>query len=354
MKSLLLVFLAILTGVAGRPKVSAQGSIHTVPFALGLSMQPALSGVYEGQWRASLVGLQRNLVLPRSQGGTGQLQQTVHAALQLERDIQAPWFKGGGGLWLDSERMPGLSIQHAQAALAYEVPLSSRVRYHRLRAGFQGGAIQYQLDPSAFSFEDQFDGQGFSRSTLQQLPRESLVRFDLAMGLLFYRIQKIRGNPEFNYYLGGSMRHVNRPEIGFFATEERQLSMLSMLQAGGVLRTRSPWELMGGFMYQYQNDRSHWLGQLAARYSIHEGQSILGQRLAQLLVGINYRPNLSATVLAGLGLQRNLRLACFYEIRTNVRDLLPNQRGGIGLVLQYLWGGSMTDEELNRHPFPDF
>lgn len=353
MKLLLFVVMVAALGLSNARIVKAQALVFPPPFAVGLSIQPALCGAYEGDWRASLVGLQRNLVHPRSQGGTGQLQQLKYAAFQLERSFGSGWRRGGAGLWVDTERSPGLAIQHAQAALSYEVPLGSQIRYHCLRAGFQGGGIQYQLDPSALTFEDQFDGAGFSGTGNQQLPRESLVRFDFSMGVLFYRNQKIRGNPEFNYYIGGSTRHVNRPEIGFFATQERKLSTLWILQTGGVLRTRSPWELLSGLIYQYQNNRSHWLGQLAARYSIYEGQSILGQRLAQVMVGLNYRPNLSATVVAGLGVQRNLRLALFYEIRTNTRELLLNQQGGMGLVLQYLWG-RISDESLNQHPFPDF
>lgn len=331
----------------------AQELLPATPYAAGFALQPALCGAYEGDWRLSLQAFNRNIVQPRSQGGTKTVQQMNHYSLQLERDLNAPWYKGAAGLWLDSERFQGLSIQHAQVALAYDVPLGARTRYHRLRAGFQGGAIQYQVDPDAFTYEDQFDGQGFSGASGQQAPRESLIRYDMSMGMIFYRIQKIRGNPEFNYYLGGALRHLNRPQIGFLASEERQLSMQSLVQAGGILRTRSPWELLPGLIFQHQNDRSNWIGHLALRYSIHEGGSILGKRQAQALVGLYYRPNYSYTILAGLGVEKRWRFAFTYDLRASQHALLQGSRGGMGVALQWLWG-SISDEAVNQSPFPDF
>jgi len=334
-------------------EIQAQELISSAPFATGLSLQPAFCGVYEGDWRLSMHAFNRNIVQNQSQNGKGSILEMNHYSMQLERDIKNKWFAGAGGLWLDSERYPGLSVQHAQGVLAYEVPLGTRARYHRLRAGFQGGAIQYVIDPQSFSFEDQFDGRDFSRTSAQNNAQESIIRYDMSVGLMMYRLQKIRGNPEFNYYGGLALRHLNRPQIGFFSTQTNELSLQTVAQGGGVVRTRSAWELLGGMTLQHQNARTNYMGQLYARYSLHEGNSILGKRLLQMTFGTLYRPNYSWSIVTGLSWEKNWRVAFVYDIRNSSNAMLTNERGGLGVVVQALWGG-IKDENLNQQPFPDF
>ncbi len=99
-----------------------------------------------------------------------------------------------------------------------------------LSVGFQAGLSQHSIDPTRLSFENQFDGQSLNEAIAsgEEFARTSIWNYDLGAGLAWtYSVDKYT-----NYYVGGSIRHLNRQQIGFLEDSEDRRDMKYSLYGG--------------------------------------------------------------------------------------------------------------------------
>lgn len=186
----------------------AQDFSYTQIFAHTSTLSPAMTGLHNGQFKASI--LYRN---------------------QWVRAVDQPFTMGGGYIDLRS-KVPfkvaskdafgiGLGfVAENQGIINYKKNnFNINVAYHKaldyqgahtLSAGAQLGFLQNAVGYENITFVDQFDGTGFNLSTSEDLPVNSINSLDVGMGLHYQYTQD-----ESLLSAGLSMFHINAPDLSF-------------------------------------------------------------------------------------------------------------------------------------------
>ncbi len=186
----------------------AQDFSYTQVFAHSSTLSPALTGLHNGQFKASI--LYRN---------------------QWVRAVDKPFTMGGGYVDLRS-KMPfkenskdafgiGLDfVTENQGIIQYKKnSFNVNAAYHKaldfqgahtLSAGAQLGFLQNSVGYENTTFMDQFDGTGFNLSTSEDLPANLINSLDFGMGINYQYIHN-----EDLISTGLSMYHINSPDISF-------------------------------------------------------------------------------------------------------------------------------------------
>ena len=321
----------------------AQDPSYAIIYSHPMLLTPSFAGLAMGDFNATISHRSR-VTTPTTNFNT--------SILSANLPVHTNFAQGGLGLLVGTDVAGGIRTTDAQLAFSYEAPLGTKVRYHHLRAGFQFGMVQRQLIETDFKFEDQFDGLGFNLPTGDKFDNISVLSPDISMGLMWYRTQKIKGNPEFNHYLGFALHHINRPSIGFFDQGQEKMNMRSSLIAGGRLRTRTPFDFNVNFGYMMQNNSSMWNASFFARYVLYENNVWFGREKAAFMLGGTLRNMEAATVFGGFQLQRTLTLGFGYDFLVTQETLAPTAYGGMQVMCSYLFGGQKYRNP--EHPFPSF
>jgi len=105
--------------------------------------------------------------------------------------------------------------------------------FHQIGLGFQGVYVSKRLDVNSLKFEDMLRSDGFTGLTQEDFTNYhlDLSYFDLNAGF-FYNGTTDGSN---NFYLGGSMYHINKHEETFTDTGHYYMASRLTLQAGGMV-----------------------------------------------------------------------------------------------------------------------
>lgn len=334
-----LLFISLVMFLAAN--LQAQDPNLSLPFANPQLLNPAFSGLVEGDLRFNVAHRWRRATLDAD------LQTSYFSA---DYAIRNRFMQGGAGLFFNTDKTPGLRKTNATASFAYEVPFGVKVRYHHLRAGFQAGIIHQNVTPSELLFEDQFNGTGFSGSTAEGFDRMSMISPDISVGLLYYRTQKIRGNPEFNYFLGASAQHVNRPKMSFIETAGEQSNMRISGLAGGKFRTRSPLDFNVNTMWWMQNNSQQLLVNFFARYIFFDNGIPFGRHNASIMLGASWRSNDAVTGYLGFEYKKSLSVGLAADLYTPP-VVYANSYGGLQVMVSYLIGHQKHRDPALPFPF---
>lgn len=341
MKQLLVILLTFLLAALC---VRAQDPSYAIVYSHPLILTPSFAGLAEGTFNATLSHRVRTTT-PTEKFNT--------STLSANLPVKTSFAYGGVGVLLQTDQAGGIRTTQGQFAFAYEAPLGTKVRYHHLRAGFQFGLVQRQLLKGDYRFEDQFDGIGFSRPTGEDLSDLSILYPDISLGLMWYRTQKIKGNPEFNHYLGFSVHHINRPVVEFFDRGKgARLNMRNTFVGGGRLRTRTPFDLNLHLQYQTQNNSDLWSASFFTRFVLYENNVWFGREKAAFILGSTLRNAEVITAFGGFQLQKALTVGFGYDFLITSETLAPNSYGGLQVMVSYLVGGQ--NYRGSAHPFPSF
>jgi type IX secretion system PorP/SprF family membrane protein len=259
---------------------------------------------------------------------------------------------GGIGLLLSTDEVPGMRTTTALVGFAYEAPLGRKVRYNHLRAGFQGGIVHRALLQGNYTYEDQFDGVGFGRPTAEVYSGTNLIVPDFNLGLLWYRTQKIRGNPELNPFAGVSVQHINRPDISFLGDGSEPLNMRYTFQLGTKYRTRTPIDLNASVIFALQNNSNQLTANFFARYVFYNEGITFGEHKASIMLGMVYRSGDALVGYAGFELRETFSFGVAFDIYVPQNTFAQNAFGGLHANVAYLFGRKKySDPAL---PFPYF
>lgn len=281
---------------------------------------------------------------------------------------------GGLGLMLSTDQAGGIRTNQFQAAFAYEAPLGLKVRYHHLRAGFQLGVIQRSIDEPSLIFEDQFDAATgtFINATGETQVVEGLsspVALDASVGVLFYNTQKIKGNPELNYFVGAAVQHLSRPDLSFFPSDGESRTPIRFTAHGGVkYRTRSLIDLNAHAIILSQNNSQLLQWGVFMRAILYEGGKLFGNEQASIYLGLNAQQQLNSVEIFGStvrrsGLEsvapyfafeynRSVGVSFAYQVALSEDNLVPTTYGGLQISASYRLGGNTYAK--NSLPFPAF
>ena len=358
-KILTAVFLLLM----GQGMVRAQDRFLPFPFAHTSSLSPSLTGVMSERVRLSLSNFNYRTVLPKQQNRlSDDLLVYRSAFFAADKGFDHKLMQGGIGIRVSTEDFAGLRYNKLHASLAYEVPLGLRMRYSRLRFGVQAGVMQMTLGDDPLTFEDQFQQRGFGGTTAESLSRLTATVPDLSTSLIYYKTQKIKGNPELNYYGGFTLHHLNRPIWGFFANTQDRLGIRSVFWAGARFRTRKPMDYNANLMLYRQGHQNTWGTHLFCRYLFYKGEPLFSEEKLQISVGFNYIHYQSFTPILAIGYLNKYHLAVAYNILTDQADFLPNVMGGLNVGFNYYFSYQKKqlqpdDQPRKREivvPFPEF
>jgi len=217
-----LVLTATLFGKAQDPNFSQF-------FVSPLTLNPALTGKFDGNYR---LGLNFRNQWPSINNAFKTYTASFDASI-LKNHIPDYDQFGIGVLALTDKSGNGV-LQHNYVGLstAYHKALDES-GFHQIGLGFQGVYVSKRLDVNSLKFEDMLRSDGFTGLTQEDFTNFhlNLSYFDLNAGF-FYNGTTDGAN---NFYLGGSMYHINRHEETFTDTGHYYMASRLTLQGGGMV-----------------------------------------------------------------------------------------------------------------------
>src|SRR6476620_3912659 len=195
-------------------------------FASPLTMNPAMTGKFAGQYRAA--GNYRNQ-WPTINNAFTTATVSFDAGILKNKISEVDQF--GVGVMGFTDRSSNGALQHNYLALstAYHKGLDED-GYNQLGAGFQATYVSKMLNTSSLKFGDQLRSDGFTGLTQETFSKDqlSVSYFDVNAGLLY------NGTSDGvnNYYAGVSVYHINSPKESFQAGQY-YIAPRVTFQAGG-------------------------------------------------------------------------------------------------------------------------
>lgn len=324
----------------------AQDLNYSLIYATPNAINPAYVGLVEGKMRFNLTHRYR--------------QQTASAAynssiLTGDLNLNSEKFKGGVGVLFSTDLASYIRTNQMQICAAYDIPLGVKVRYDHLRAGVQLGFAQRHIEDSRLFFEDQYDGDAFSKPTQEtSLARFSKANLDISSGITYYRTQKIKGNPEFNPWAGFAVYHINQPHVGFYGFKEDKQSIRFAANFGGKLRTRTPLDLNANILYLRHNNSQLANYTFFARWVFFDKGIWFSHENASIMLGATARSTESIVFFSGFEFDKRLSFAFCFDFVTSKAHLINGNFGGIQLMLHYNIGFRNLDRKTSALPFPTF
>lgn len=225
------LYLAVMT-VA---HLAAQDQQFTQFYAAPLTLNPALTGAFEGkyrvatvyrdQWRAVLDEPVQNYAVAGDFRFSPRKRRVVEDAIGL-------------GLLFTNDKVNVIDFNTTQIALsfAYHKSLNpDNTQY--LSAGFQAGVTQRNLNYGSLQFHDQFDGfSGFSGGTAEELPANNFAYMDLNAGINY----SAKIGRRSNIFAGVAYHHFNTPVIAFDRTSDTDKGELLYSRLSAQLSANMP------------------------------------------------------------------------------------------------------------------
>lgn len=184
-------------------------------YSAPLLLNPALAGtmdgtfriasVYRDQWRSAL---EKPLRTYAFSGDT---------KFEVSRTAKQPDLVGVGmTIYADRAGLFNLNTTTVTLTGAYHKAMSSKTNSY-LSLGFQAGISQRTIGYSDLTFGDQFNAiNGYTLSTLEELPPNNYGVADFALGLLY----TAKPSKNTSYEIGGGYYHFNQPNISFYKKDD--------------------------------------------------------------------------------------------------------------------------------------
>ena len=193
----------------------SQDQHFTQFFSAPLSLNPALTGAYDGTYRFS--GIYRD-----QWRGTLDNPYTTFAGML---DVRFPLNIYTGkhkdavavGLMFYNDNVSGVDFNTNQIAVsaAYHKSLSTDNSQY-LSLGFQGGLGQRNVNYEDLNFHDEFNGtSGFFNPTRENLPANNFSFDDYSVGLNY----SYKPNRRTSFFAGLALHHIFEPQMTFYPTD---------------------------------------------------------------------------------------------------------------------------------------
>jgi len=232
-------------------------------FAAPISVNPALTGQFSGQFRVT--GIYRSqwanfLDAPFNTLATSfEIRIPVNAIASTQDAI-------GAGVSLYTDRAAGSLFinNHMSLAAAYHKSLDVQ-NSQFITVGFNFGIIQRSLTYNSLTFQDQYDGlKSYVGATGESLPRNNITVGDYAFGVSY----SLKPEDRYGFFGGISLHHFHQPNIAF-AEEgiETQLYTKLHAQLGGQIKLSPLVDILPRFLGSIQGP--HLEGQAGANFKIY-------------------------------------------------------------------------------------
>ena len=198
-------------------------------FVSPLTLNPALTGKFDGNYRLAL-----NFRNQWPSINNAFKTYTASFDASVLKNHIPDYDQFGIGLLALTDKSGNGVLQHNYVGVstAYHKALDES-GFHQIGLGFQGVYVSKRLDVNSLKFEDMLRSDGFTGLTQEDFTNYQLdlSYFDLNAGF-FYNGTTDGAN---NFYLGGSMYHINKHEETFTDTGHYYMASRLTLQAGGMV-----------------------------------------------------------------------------------------------------------------------
>jgi type IX secretion system PorP/SprF family membrane protein len=305
--------------------VKAQDPNFSQFFASPLTMNPALTGKFDGVYRVA--GNYRNQ-WPTINNAFTTTTASVDLGIMGNKLPQYDQF-GIGFMGFSDKSGNGVLQNNAAAfSLAYHKALDEN-GFHQIGAGFQTSFVNKRLDVTKVVFEDQLTPLGFTGVTSEIFSNDQLnIKYlDVNTGV-FYNGSTNGYN---NFYFGASIYHINRPTESFQGANFI-LDTRTTLQAGGKIP-------VSGFSNYLHISANH-------SFQANARNTIIGAAYSLNTNGDDYYPinvylgtwyRFADAIIPYVGLEfGDFHFGASYDINTSSLKPGSNSRGGAEISLIYI------------------
>ncbi len=309
-------------------------------FASPLTMNPALTGKFDGMFRVA--GNYRNQ-WPTISNAYTTATASVDFGVMKDRIPENDQFGVGILGFTDRAGNGPLVKNFAGLSVAYHKGLDEN-GYHQIGAGFQGVYSNKRLNTANLKFQDQLTPFGFTGVTSEIFTNSqvNISYFDLNAGFIYNGST----NGYNNFYIGASMYHINRPKESFQGGNY-VLNARTTLQAGGKIPVGT---------YNYLHIAANHSMQAKAHNTMLGGAYSLNvnndeENPTNVYLGAWYRFN--DAVIPYMGLEfGEWHLGASYDVNTSSLKPASNSRGGVEISLIYI--KKYTDPNMKKLNCPKF
>ena len=308
--------------------INAQDPNFSQFFASPLTLNPALTGKFDGSFRVA--GNYRNqwptinnaFVTKTASFDFGILKNKLADVDQLGVGILALTDQAGDGVMVTNSA--GLS-------LAYHKGLDEN-GYHQIGAGFQGTYVNKRLDINKVDFEDELTPLGFTGVTNEVFSNQQInVNYvDINAGFLYNGST----NGYNNFYVGASMYHINRPKESFLGADFL-LTPRVTLQAGGKIPIGSYHNFNISTNYSFQANAKNFVAGGAFSYNVNSNI----ENPTNVFLGAWTRISsiYNDAVIPYFGLEfKSIHIGYSYDINVSPLKSASNSVGGNEISLIYI------------------
>jgi type IX secretion system PorP/SprF family membrane protein len=292
-------------------------------FSSPLTLNPAFTGKFDGQWRLAVNHRDQWPSIPKAYVTTsGSLDFGIMKNKLPEGDVFGIGISGLSDASANSQ----LKLNYGSLSLSYHKALDED-GYNTIGAGFQGTYSSLVLEEGKLTFEDMLRQNGFTGARTDFLTNGNSQNYvDLNAGVLFSG----SSNGSNNYYLGVSAYHINKPSVGF-KDASYQLASRITVHGGGTLPVSDVLSFNGSVIYQIQSKSNETTLGGALAYNLNGDEN----RPTSIYAGAWYR--LNDAIIPYLGLEvGGLRIGASYDVNVSSLKTATASRGGSEFSIIYI------------------
>ena len=299
----------------GAVRVVAQIDPHfSQYYANPLWLNPALTGVTDGEYRVSLNAKQQ-------WGSLSNSFLTAGASFDM-----APVKNLAFGGMVLNQNAGDISYNHLSALVsgAYRVRFG-RLGLNMLNFGVQAGILNKSFDPSKITFGSQFNpvtGYDPSFGISDAFTSTNTLVPDVNVGVMYFD-----GNPDqvVNVFAGAMAAHITRPIDKFLGNSVR-MPIRYAAHGGARVKVTDMLDITPNGLYMKQGN--------AREIAVGAYAQVLLNPEADLLFGSNYRVDDSAIAFFGLHL-KNMVFGLSYDFNTSSLNRATGSKGGLELSVSF-------------------
>ncbi len=311
MRKLLVCICALLSS----QMLKAQDPHFSQFFASPLTLNPAFTGKFSGDWRLAVNHRDQWPSIPKAYVTTSA---SFDFPILKDRIPDGDVFGVGVSALSDASANNLLKLNYGSLSMSYHKALDEN-GYSTIGAGFQATYSSLNLQADKLTFADMLTQNGFTGQTSEVLQNGNKQSyFDVNAGLLYSGST----NGENNFYVGASMYHINRPKVGY-QDQNWYLSGRISIHGGGSFPMSELLTVHTSVIHQIQNKASETT--LGAAIAANLSQD--AEKPSAIYLGSWVR--LNDAIVPYLGLEfGGLRLGVSYDFNISSLKAATASRGG--------------------------
>ena len=261
---------------------TAQEAVFAQYYASPMHLNPAMVGVFNGQYR-----LNANY---RQQWGaifSDAPIRTFHAAFDYRTRVTRSDYFAFGINAINDETGSAARVKTTKGNLgvAFQKQLGGgryRNQSNYLSAGLQVGLGQNSLNMNNLWFDRQYDSIAVAVNTSLasgELTPQSNMYVDYNLGLLFYTVWENNRS----FYVGGSLHHITRPNVSFFGDTKETIRRRITFHGGGEIPINKELSILPSALITLQGPAMWAMAGANFRYTNHDWNE------AAVRVGASFR-----------------------------------------------------------------